>query len=213
MSSNSLNKVVREKVSMYFQSVVKEKYIMDFGGGTGADLNWLARNKYEICFCEPSKAMRNIAIELNNKKIKNEQIHFLNDTQTDFREWDSSTFAKKLDAVLANFCVFNSIDNIPLLFSKLNLLIKPGGHIIAVLLDTTVSGIFKYYSKNFIVSFVRKSYPVLVVQHSDSTHTVYLHTPNKIKQALPKNFSLTKIESLGSPGFMLMHFQKHDYAV
>jgi SAM-dependent methyltransferase len=212
MSSNSLNSLVREKAANYFQAVVKGKHVMDFGGGTGGDLNWLIDNNYEVCFCEPSKAMRNVAIELNTKKLKSNQIHFLTDIQTDFKNWDSTIFPKKFDAVLADFCVFNCIDDITLLFSKLGSVLKPGGHIIAVLLDTTINGILKHYLKNFVSSFVKNKAPYMLVAHSGSTHEVYLHTPNKIKQALPKNFSLQKLEPLGNPGFMLLHLQKSEHA-
>lgn len=192
MSSDSLNDHIRKKTAKYFQTVVKGKYVMDFGGGTGADLSWLTENKYEVCFCEPSEAMRNIAIKLNTTKVKSEYIQFLNDIQTDFKQWNTNTFSKKFDALLADFCVFNSIEDITLLFSKLNILLKPGGHVIAVLLDTTFKGILKHYVKNFIRSIVKNKYPFLVVRHSGNTHTVYLHTPNKIRQAIPRNISCKK---------------------
>jgi SAM-dependent methyltransferase len=208
MNSNTLNEQIRKKTAEYFKTVVKGKYVMDFGGGTGADLRWLSENNYEVCFCEPANAMRNIAIEHNASNIKSESIEFLMDTKTDFRAWEIATFYEKFDAVLANFCVFNIIDDLQLLFSKLSMSLKPKGHIIALLLDATFTGITKHYLKNFIISFLKNSYPSLIVQYSGNRHTVYLHTPGKIKQSLPKELTCIKIESLGDSGFMLVHIQK-----
>jgi len=184
---------------------------MDFGGGTGADLGWLTKNMYEVCFCEPSKAMRDIAIELNNKEIKSERIQFLKETQTDFIQWNSNTFPNNFDAILADFCVFNTIDDINLLFSKLNTILNPGGQIIATLLDTTFKGIIKYHIKSFVRAFITMGYPTMLVQHSVNRHTVYLHTPGKLMQAIPGEFSCKKIESLGKSGFMLVHFEKSEH--
>ncbi len=124
MQSNSLNEIIRNKTAEYFKSAVKGKHVMDFGGGTGADLKWLTENAYEVCFCEPSKAMRDIAIERNKKEIKSQQIQFLQDEQADFTKWGSNTFPRKFDAILADFCVFNTIDDIKFMFSKLCMILS-----------------------------------------------------------------------------------------
>ncbi len=70
----------------------------------------------------------------------------------------------------------------------------------------------KYHVKSFVRSFIKKEYPTMTVHHSENTHTVYLHTPRKIKRAIPDELSCKRIESLGKPGFMLVHFEKSSHA-
>src|SRR5438045_2580512 len=53
MSSDLSNDLVRQQVADYFVSVVKEKNVIDFGGGTGLDLKWLQERGYTVFFCEP----------------------------------------------------------------------------------------------------------------------------------------------------------------
>lgn len=208
MSSDYRNEEIRMKVATYFQAVVKGKYVMDFGGGTGADSGWLLGNGYEVCFCEPSAGMRSQAIHFYKNTIKSGQLTFLDDSQTDFRLWNADTFTPKPDAMLANFCVFNHIEDTRLLFSKVSSILNKGGNIIALMLDTTRTGIIKFHLKNFIRSQIKNEAPVLTIQHSGNRHTVYLHTPVKIKRSLPANLSIIKIMPLGKPGFMLVHLRK-----
>ena len=208
MRADSRNERIRKEVEAYFKEVSKGKYVMDFGGGTGADSGWLLKSGYEVCFCEPSAGMRNQAIDLYEHKIKSGQLTFLSDSQTDFNLWNADTFPKKFDGILANFCVFNHIANTELLFSKLSSILNNGGHIVALMLDTTNSGIVKYHLKNFIRSQLKRKAPTLTIQHSGNKHTVYLHTPAEIKRMLPSDLFTIKIQPLGKPGFMLVHLRK-----
>src|SRR6185312_2634722 len=166
MSSDSRNERIRMEVANYFQAVAKRKYVMDFGGGTGADSDWLLKNGYEVCFCEASAGMRNEAINLYENRIKSGQITFLDNSQTDFRLWNADAFPKKFDAILANFCVFNHIADTGLLFSNLSSILNNGGHIVALMLDTTAAGIAKYHLKNFIRSRIKNKAPTLTIQYS-----------------------------------------------
>lgn len=204
MKANAINERVRAKVAEYFQSVVNGKCVMDFGGGTGADLQWLSQN-HDITFCEPSEGMRKFAIE---RIKKNERIHFLDNGLTDFNKWDGSTFPEKFDGVLANFCVFNVIGDVKTLFTKLEAILNDDGCIIGLMLDTTPGGILKQYIKTFIGSFIKNETPSLTVKHNEAKHTVYLHTPKKIGRSLPSNLVRVKIESLGKSGFMLVYLKK-----
>lgn len=208
MRSDSRNERIRMKVATYFQAVAKGKYVMDFGGGTGADSEWLLKNKYEVCFCEPSARMRNEAMHLYQNKIHSGQLTFLDDAQTDFTLWNPDTFSRKFDAALANFCVFNCIEDMGALFVKLSSILHNGGHIVALMLDTTNNGIVKYHLKDFIRSRIKNKVPTLTIQHSGIKHTVYLHTPPQLKRTLPPDLSTIKIMPLGKPGFMLVHLKK-----
>ena len=63
MVDTDADRIVREKVANKFCSIVKASVVLDFGGGTGLDLEWLASNNHTIFFCEPSAGMRGKAID------------------------------------------------------------------------------------------------------------------------------------------------------
>lgn len=205
LASNRNNGKIRKGIANYFLNQVKGKHVLDFGGGTGADIAWLKANNFDIWFCEPSSAMRNIAMSDNIK----EGVNFLIDSQTDFRNWDKDTFPQKIDAILSNFAAINSIDNLPLLFSKLDDIMASGGHIIITLLDTTFWGVLKYYLRGFVGAFIKKKYPVYITRYNGREHVAYLHTPGKVRYAMPVNFSCLKVKSLKGSGFMLVHYKKN----
>src|SRR2546422_9694183 len=76
-SKESSNKIIREKVKEKFLKSVCGKIVLDFGGGTGLDLEWLRENYVQVYFCEPSEKMRAQAIQLNRETIKSNSIVFL----------------------------------------------------------------------------------------------------------------------------------------
>ena len=197
---------VRRIVADYFIKTVKGKVVLDFGGGTGLDLPWLLENNYRICFCEPSANMRNHAIEFCKPAMAEKRIRFLDNGEVDFRNWRATTSKQKFDAVLANFAVINSIEQTDILFEKLVEILKPGGHIIATMLDTTVMGILKYRKRNFMNALLKGEAAVLVTMENNYEHVSYLHTPGKIKQSA-RQFICRNIQPLYGFGFMLVHLQ------
>jgi SAM-dependent methyltransferase len=207
MKSEPSNDIVRKQVADYFVKTVQDKNILDLGGGTGKDLDWLLQNGYTVCFCEPAANMRNIAIDRNLIELKSDTITFANDHQSDFRLWTPETFGIQFDAVLANFAVLNSINDLPQLFQKISVILKPGGHIIANMLDTTGHGRVKYYFKNFLAALVRNSKPVLVTRQHSIEHTAWLHTPSDIRKSSIGSFIVKNVQSLNGFGFMLVHLQ------
>ena len=207
MKSEASNDIVRKQVADYFIKTVKGINVLDLGGGTGKDLRWLIESGYKVRFCEPAINMRNIAIDMNSHELKSERITFTNDYQSDFRNWTPETFDIQFDAVLANFAVLNSIDDLPLLFQKIAMVLKPGGHIVANILDTTRLGRFKYYFKNFLAAFFRGGKPVLVTRQHSIEHTAWLHTPGYITKSSAATFVVKNVQSLNGFGFMLVHLQ------
>lgn len=134
MLDKNSDKAVRQKVANRFCSIVQNAIVLDFGGGTGLDLKWLAENNNQIFFCEPSNAMREIAIS-THVNLLNKNITFLDDLAADFRQWNTRPpFVEKVGAVLANFAVLNCIPDIELLFQNLVPFIKDSGNIIALIL-------------------------------------------------------------------------------
>src|ERR1700676_5350087 len=136
LNKDSSNTIIRNKVAAKFISLVNGGSVLDFGGGTGQDLGWLLQNDYKIIFCEPSAAMRQIAIEWSKGEFPDAGISFFDDNKSDFRSWNAKfPFDQKVNAVLANFAVINCIPDIEFLFEKLALAMDPGGIVIALILD------------------------------------------------------------------------------
>ena len=148
MLDKNPDRIVREKVANKFCSIVKEAAVLDFGGGTGLDLEWLADNNHTIFFCEPSIGMRETAI-CNYANLLHDNVIFLDDFAADFRQWHLQLpFPVKVDAVLSNFAVLNCIPDIELLFQKLAVVVKPGGNIIALVLTKNLKKIKWNFSQH-----------------------------------------------------------------
>src|SRR3569832_2166660 len=96
-SQEPSNTIVREKVKDRFLDTVQGTAVLDFGGGTGLDLEWLSQRFTKVYFCEPSEKMRAQAIRFNAEKLKGNPVVFLNNNQSDFQTWTvSNPFIEKL---------------------------------------------------------------------------------------------------------------------
>ncbi|HXS36113.1 MAG TPA: methyltransferase domain-containing protein, partial [Flavipsychrobacter sp.] len=107
---------VRKVVSLTFKRYVKEGNVLDFGGGTGLDLQWLQDSGYKVFFLEPSVNMRAVA----KKNTLNHTAIVFVENNTDFSKWSPEhlPFDGKVEGVLANFAVLNCIKNIDEFFSQ-----------------------------------------------------------------------------------------------
>ena len=86
------NEIIREKVAEKFREIVGDGLVLDFGGGTGVDLDWLTRYN-KVIFSEPSSGMREIALCNHGQ---NPSVIFLDAAKTDFKKWDHDLpFRKK----------------------------------------------------------------------------------------------------------------------
>ena len=152
MLNKNPDKIIREKVAKKFCDIVKDAVVIDFGGGTGLDLPWLAANNQTVFFCEPSVGMRQKAIA-SREGLLSDNVIFLDDLQADFRHWKIKLpFGEKADALLANFAVLNCIPDIKFLFQNLADVINAGGNTIALVLATTsknVAGNFLSLLRSF----------------------------------------------------------------
>lgn len=200
------NADARKKVADKFTALVKTGRVLDFGGGTGQDLGWLVQHHYDIVFCEPSTVMRQIALERSNKEFPGACIFFINHDKTDFRNWDKVfPFEPKADAVLANFAVINCIADIDLLFTKLAAMINPGGIILALILDNSLTKRLQSNRKDTIKSFFNGNTVKIEIENKDQRQVVYIHTMNAIKKASAGNFEFKQAERLQGSGFTLIH--------
>jgi len=201
LDRDNSNRIIREKVKVVFCKLVPPGLVLDFGGGTGKDLQWLTGNGYRVIFCEPSVNMRKKAISLNYNNIV-----VLENNASNFVTWENeSLFSEKVDAILANFAVVNSIPNLKLLFKNLSLVTKPGGHLLMLVLKNTFKKRWRFNRMAAVYSFFTGSTVVADIEFNQHRQRVYLYTTGRIKKD-----ALLYFHSQGylfkEHGFILMHF-------
>lgn len=202
------NEIVRKTVANSFTRAVNKGWVVDFGGGTGQDLNWLIKNEYKVIFCEPSIGMRKIAMQNASSQFPNSTIVFLDDADTHFTGWAASPFEQKVEAALLNFAVLNCIPNIDELFKILSLMIKPGGHIFALILDNSFLTLLKKNPKAVAKNVFFRSPIVSTIQYHNHSQTVYIHTKKELKKAFSPYFKLHDWKLQKGSGFILLHLVK-----
>ncbi|HEX5151436.1 MAG TPA: class I SAM-dependent methyltransferase [Parafilimonas sp.] len=210
LKNDDSNKFIRQKVKEKFINHVQPgSWVLDFGGGTGIDLQWLLDNNYNIIFCEPSAAMREKAIKYTNDFPHSKRVTFLDTDKTDFTNWhNQNPFARQVDAVLSNFAVINNIQDIKLLFENLVPLVRPGGNFILIFLDIPFRKRLKWHRRNAIKSLIFRTPFSMFVWNKEYRQTVFVHTLKKIKQASAPYFHYRSSEFLGGFGFTLLHLVK-----
>jgi SAM-dependent methyltransferase len=206
LNEDSANAVIRALVSSRFTALVKKGCILDFGGGTGQDLTWQIKHYYRIIFCEPAVAMRGIARERSIKDFSGAGIHFLENSETDFRKWKTDfPFRQRVDAVLANFAVLNCIPDLAFFFEKLALVVKPGAVVLALMLDTGQSKTPLAKLKGWLRAFISGRSSSMVIDYNGKRQRVYLHRPIVIKKSSSAHFEFKAFEPLKRSGFCLIH--------
>jgi len=209
LNHHDSNKIIRQQVAERFLQIVKSGAVLDFGGGTGMDLSWLSKNGYRIFFCEPSSAMRDKAISFNKNFLRNEQIVFLDDENADFTKWkEKPPFSQKLNAILADFAVINNISGLDLLFESLSIVVVPGGHFIALVLNdrTWKSLLMRWFGK--IKSIISRKPVSFKIRYGEKSQTVFIYSITEIKKASYNYFEMVSHEPLHQSGFSIIHLMR-----
>lgn len=207
MLDKNLDKIIREKVAQKFCDIVKRSVVLDFGGGTGLDLPWLTDKQDTVFLCEPSRGMREIAID-SRGNLPNDNVIFLDDFAADFRQWEQRfPFPEKVDAVLSNFAVLNCIPDIGFLFQNLATVIKPGGNVIAVVLRKTVK-IVKGNFRGYVKSIIHHEPATINVYYKENQQTVYIYSLKDIRRASEGYFNFCSSEVLPGSRFTLIHLKR-----
>lgn len=209
LNEDESNRIIRKTVAGRFSSLVQNGSVLDFGGGTGKDLEWLIQHPYQVLFCEPSTNMRMIAINRVTEEFPDAKITFFGDDESDFRNWNNIyPFEEKVDAVISNFAVINCIPDIDLLFDKLAMAIKPGGIVLALLLDNSLLKRLRSNLKGTVRSFFTGNPISIFVDYNGKRQMVFIHTTGKIKKAVKNQFDFIRIERLQQFGFCLIHLRR-----
>lgn len=203
------NNLIRQKTAAKFCSVVDKGWVMDFGGGTGLDMEWLIINGYKIFFCEPSQGMRQEAINHFNINLQNSNVIFLEGCNTDFISWkETMPVFSKVNGILANFGVINNISNLHLLFKNFNRVLIDEGHVILLALDEHY-GIKNNRNvlRHFFDSIFKKPVSFFIHQ-GEHKQIVYLHTIRQIQESSEQFFRCCSIDDFKESGFILIHLEK-----
>ncbi|HXB28720.1 MAG TPA: class I SAM-dependent methyltransferase [Puia sp.] len=205
LDQESSNEIIRNRVKEKLLSTVEAGWVLDFGGGTGRDLDWLLSNRYKIIFCEPSVGMRQKAISRYEDEVLANNIIFLENDKVDFTNWHIKLpFSIKVDAILSDFAVINCIADIDLLFKNLAQIIKPGGHMIALMLNHGHKKNWRWKVREFIKSVISRKPAVINVKYKEHQQTVYIYSPGEVKRASSIYFDICSNEILFE--FTLFHF-------
>lgn len=208
MMENDADKIVRAKVANRFCSIVKEGSVLDFGGGTGLDIQWLTDKNFTVFFCEPSAGMRQRAIS-GYSNLPQDKIIFLDESATDYMQWHLCLpFPVQVDAILSNFAVLNCIPDIELLFQSLALVIKPGGNMIALVLTKKRKNNLSGNFRNMLTSFIHHRPATLDISYKKYMQTVYIYSIKEIIKASAKHFDFCSSEVLPDFGFTLIHLKR-----
>ena len=198
---------VRNQVRRKFTHDIPYGNILDFGGGTGLDLSWLLTQKYNVKFLEPSPNMRFLA---KDAFVDNFHQPVFVEENIDFHNWSSGRlpFEEKIDGILANFAVFNSIEDINCLFEKLVLVCDDNCEVIATVLDTRAMKMIKTHSLKVAIKTLFNKPIITQTKYNGTLHETYFHTLSNYKSAFSKYFNLISYTSIKASPFALLILSK-----
>lgn len=207
LKKDKKNALIRRIVADRFCARVKKGWILDMGGGTGEDMEWLLRNEYKIIFCEPSKHMRKIAVKKKQFGVTGKDIIFL--TQTDFRKWDAAfSFEHRPKGILMNFAVLNCIPDIQLLFHTITGLVDSGTIVFALVLNSNFMAILQKSLVKGISNLIFGTLASFDIRYQERHQSVYYHTKHHITKATAPYFVIKEWEVIAGSGFVLMQLIK-----
>lgn len=211
MDKDPANKILRQQVKEKLCSLLSSGYVLDFGGGTGLDLDWLTRS-YHVLFCEPSVPMRGKAIHYNDTILHSNAITFIEGDKTDFTRWDKTLpFTPPCDAVLSNFGALNYIPDLELLFRNVGKVLKPGGHFVLMILRLEFKKKMKWHRRNAIASLLfRTPFVMYIPYENGQRQTVFVHSLKRIKEASEPYFTYAGHNLMGNYDFMLIHLIRNE---
>lgn len=202
MDAESVNRIVRDHVKEYFLSRIPPGVMLDFGGGTGADHQWLINSGYDVYFHEPSEGMEMQA------RLKSERagypLRMISSNDLEFRHEDL-----KVNSVLANFAVLNCIQSLEPVFRSFANLLKPGDHVIANVLNSAFTILMKHHLRSYLMNRIAGR-QIRLRPSVDSLHTqAYLYTLKEFEKASSIYFTMKRPVMLPGRKFMLLDFVRN----
>jgi len=133
----AVGKMQRQRVYHFLEKTLASKplRILEINCGTGEDATWLARRGNRVTATDLSVRM----IEVTKSKIEKHQLqHLVTAHVCSFSQLKENFPLHSFDLVFSNFGGLNCIDSNELktLTSDLEVLLKPGGRVIAIIMST-----------------------------------------------------------------------------
>jgi hypothetical protein len=196
------DRVTRERVSRIFTDAVETGNVLDFGGGTGLDVEWL-KSKYKVYFLEPAAGMRAEAKKLH---AHDSGVVFIEDS-TDFANWSIGKLPVPfVSGVIANFAVLNCVADVSLFFEKMSLILKKGNHLLITIIDPHFSSLAGGYSiMTAMKSLMSQSFQILH-QHEGRFHATFIHSMPHMKTASSPYFKIKSITRIKDANFIVIMF-------
>lgn len=197
---------VREAVKECFIRNVPMGPVLDFGGGTGIDTRWLLNSGLFVYLLEPSNNMRAVA-KANNPPT--DKLVFI-EKNTNFNEWSTThlPFDTKVNGVLANFAVLNSIEKLDLFFEKVSLIAAVNCTIVATVIDGRPNKVIKTHSPLLGIKLLFKTKVTIQNRFNGLFHETYIHSRRSFIQSSKPLFSLESYMPLEFSSFSLLVFKK-----
>lgn len=133
----AVGKMQRQRVYHFLQKTLADKpqHILEINCGTGEDATWMARRGNFVTATDISVRM----IEITKSKIESHQLqHLVTAHVCSFSRLKENFPPRSFDLVFSNFGGLNCIDSsqLKILATDLELLLKPGGRVVAVIMST-----------------------------------------------------------------------------
>lgn len=158
--------------------------VLDFGAGTGIDAKAYAASGHPTFVYEPSEAMRGYLA-----------VHCRDDIERRAIVPVASPVGCQVDAVTANFAVLNHIADQVALFEQLSGVVRPGGFVLASMLNPYYLGDARYawWRANLLKLALRGHYAVA------SESNIHRFAPRIVARAAAPHFRLERVLPRG-PG-------------
>lgn len=199
------SEIVRSFVRNYILQKVKPCLLLDFGGGTGADLTWLLENNFYVTFCEPAEKMRTIAMRKAGN-LHGGAVYFLPGDKNNFETWTNENLPfPPAGCALANFNVVNSISDPETLFKKLKIVLNPGAPFIGTMLNMR----FAYRMKMKPIRMLHSLFQKRILKQEMPPQHVFRHRPGYLRAIAKPAFSLRRLISIPGTDFLLFDFTRN----
>jgi hypothetical protein len=173
---------------------------LDFGGGTGLDLEWLSEAFDRVYFVEPSAKMRARALERGRGRT-----NIVYDQNNNFLNWNAQSFDPPPSVVLANFAVLNSILEVKDFFSALYKCTAPQALFFMVALNAIPGehSFLKNLLNGLRVKFAKRS-----ILCRGEVHNTIIHPEAVLRTAARDWFGIESVERLPDSQFTLYIFRR-----
>jgi hypothetical protein len=200
MAADPQNRETRDAVKKKVLTLcTRDEVLLDFGGGTGLDLDWTSAYFRTVIFYEPSAAMRAIAMR-RASVLRNITFAGGNSVKITAGQWGTSP-----DVVLANFGVLNSIVGIRDFFCGMYQSTASNARIFALLLKKAPRS---RWSLKKLIDFFRIRFFEKPFILNGKSHRPVIHTHSGLRKACSGYFFIEEHFHVRNSAFSLYVFSK-----